>query len=69
MVTHVGQIRLTVKIRGRKEFVDFIVVHSYSPYMAIQSRPWIHSMWAVPSSLHKKVKFSIGQGIYELRKD
>ena len=44
MVTPVSQIRLVVEIGGRKELVDFIVVHSYSPYTAILDRLWIHSM-------------------------
>ena len=52
MVTLVGEIRLVVEIGGRKELVDFIVVHSYFPYTAILSRPWIHFMGAVTSSLH-----------------
>ena len=69
MVTLAGQIRLVVKIGGRKELVDFIVVHSYSPYTAILGRSWIHSVGAVPSFLHQKVKFPTNQGIFELRGD
>lgn len=69
MVTLASQIRLVVKIGGRKELVDFIVVHSYSPYTAILGRSWIHSVGAVPSFLHQKVKFPTNQGIFELRGD
>lgn len=69
MVTPVGEIRLVVEIGGRKELVDFIVVHSYFPYTAILSLPWIHFIGAVTSSLHQKVKFLIDQGIFELQGD
>lgn len=44
MVTLAGQIRLAIELGGRKELVDFIVAHSYSPYTAILDRPCIHSM-------------------------
>ena len=69
MVTLAGQIRLVVEVGGRKELVDFIVVHSYSPYIAILSCSWIHSVGAIPSFLHQKVKFLTNQGIFELRGD
>ena len=36
--------------------VDFIVVDSYSPYVAIVARPWLHALGAVSSALHQKVK-------------
>ena len=52
IVTPASQLRLLMEVGGRKKLVDFIVVHSYSPYTAILGRPWIHSMGAVPSSLH-----------------
>lgn len=58
----VGQVTLPVEVGGRKELIDFIVVNSYSPYTIILGRPWIHSMCAVPSSLHQKVKFPTEQG-------
>ena len=42
--------------------VDFIVVDSYSPYIAIVARPWLHALGAVSSTLHQKVKYpSLGQ--------
>ena len=37
--------------------VDFIVVDAFSPYMAIMGRPWLHSLGAVSSTLHPKVKY------------
>ena len=35
---------------------DFIVVDAYSPYTAIVARPWLHTLGAVSSILHQKVK-------------
>ena len=37
--------------------VDFIVVDAFSPYTAIIGRPWLHSLGAVSSTLHQKVKY------------
>ena len=37
--------------------VDFIVVEAFSPYTAIMGRPWLHSLGAVLSTLHQKVKY------------
>ena len=52
IVMPTGQVALFEKVEGRKEIVHFIVMHSYSPYIAILKHPWIHSMSLVPSSLH-----------------
>nr|XP_023916626.1 uncharacterized protein LOC112028191 [Quercus suber] len=37
--------------------VDFIVVDAYSPYTVIVARPWLHTLGAVSSTLHQKVKY------------
>ena len=37
--------------------VDFIVVDTFSLYTAIMGRPWLHSLGAVSSTLHQKVKY------------
>ena len=37
--------------------VDFIVVDAYSPYTAIVARPWLHTLGAVSSTLHQKIKY------------
>ena len=52
-----GQISLPVSMEGKEVIVTFIVVNSFSPYMTILGRPWIHAMGAIPSTLHMKVKF------------
>ena len=35
MVMLAGQIKLPIVIEGKEEMVNFIVVHAFSPYMAI----------------------------------
>ena len=47
--------------------VTFIVFNSFSPYIAILGRSWIHAMEAVSSTLHVKVKFHIEHGIAIVR--
>ena len=37
--------------------VDFIVVDAYSPYTAIVARLWLHTLGAISSTLHQKVKY------------
>ena len=44
-------------MEGKEVMVTFIVVASFSSYIAILGRPWIHAMGTVPSTLHVKVKF------------
>ena len=46
--------------------VDFIVVDAYSLYTAIMARPWLHTLDAVSSTLHQKVKYLSGNRIEEL---
>ena len=51
------QIRLPVQIGSEVVEVDFIMVNAYSPYTAIVTRPWLHALGAVSSTLHQKVKY------------
>ena len=46
--------------------VDFIVVDAFSPYTAIMGRPWLHSLGAVSSTFHQKVKYSSGGQVLEI---
>ena len=62
-----GQISFLVNMKGKEVMVAFIVVNSFSPYTAIQGRPWIHAMGPVPSTLHVKVKFPTKQGVAIVR--
>ena len=48
---------------------DFIVVNAYSPYIAIVARPWFHTLGAVSSTLHQKVKYPSEGQIKEILGD
>ena len=67
MVILEGQILLPVNMEGKEVMMTFIMVDSFSPYMAILGRSWIHAMGAVLSTLHVKVKFHTDHGIATLR--
>ena len=66
MVVPRGQIRLLVQTRSDVVEVDFIVVDAFSPYTAIMGRPWLHSLGAVSSTLHQKVKYPSGGQVLEI---
>nr|XP_023929697.1 uncharacterized protein LOC112041007 [Quercus suber] len=57
IVTPKGQIRLPVQTGSEVVEVDFIVVDVYSPNTAIVTRPWLHTLGAVSSTLYQKVKY------------
>ena len=61
-----GQIRLLVQIGSEVMEVDFIVVDAYSPYTVIVAIPWLHTLGAISSTLHQKVKYPSGDRIEEL---
>ena len=66
MVVPMGQIRLPVQTGSDVVEVDFIVVDAFSPYTAIIGRPWLHSLGAVSSTLHQKVKYPSGGQVLEI---
>ena len=49
--------------------VDFIVADAYSPYTAIVARPWLHTLGAVSSTLHQKIKYPSEGHIEEILGD
>ena len=49
--------------------VDFIMVDAYSPHTAIVARPWLHTLGAVSSSLHQKIKYPSEGQIKEILGD
>ena len=56
--------------------VDFIVVDAFSPHTAIVTRPWLHTLQvvsstlqAVSSTLHQKVKYPSEGQIVEILGD
>ncbi|XP_030926708.1 uncharacterized protein LOC115953256 [Quercus lobata] len=66
MVVPKGQIRLPVQTGTDVVEVDFIVVDVFSPYTAIMGRPWLHTLGAVSSTLHQKMKYPSGDQVLEI---
>ncbi|XP_065629138.1 uncharacterized protein LOC136067345 [Quercus suber] len=66
VVSPKSQIRLPVQAGSEVVEVDFIVVNAYSPYTAIAARPWLHTLRAISSTLHQKVKYPLGDRIEKL---
>ena len=66
MVVLKGQIRLPVQADTDVVEVDFFVVDVFSPYTAIMGRPWLHSLEAVSSTLHQKVKYPSGDQVLKI---
>ena len=66
LVTPKGLIRLPVQTGTDVVEVDFIVVDVFSPYTAIMGRPWLHTLKAVSSTLHQKVKYPSGDQVLEI---
>ena len=62
-----GMIRLPIQTDPEIVEVNFIVVDTYSPYPTIVGRPWLHTLGAVASSLHQKVKFPSGDQVLKIR--
>ena len=62
-----GMIRLPIQTGPEIVEVNFIVVDTYFPYTAIVGRPWLHTLGAIASSLHQKVKFPSGDQVFEIR--
>ena len=67
LVTPKGMIRLPIQTGPEIVEMNFIVVGIYSPYTAIIGRPWLHTLGAVASSLHQKVKFPSRDQIFEIQ--
>ncbi|XP_050277866.1 uncharacterized protein LOC126719339 [Quercus robur] len=66
MVALKGLIRLLVQAGTDVVEVDFIVVDIFSPYTAIMGKPWLHTLKAVSSTLHQKVKYPSGGQVLEI---
>ena len=66
MVVLKGLIRLPVQTGMDVVEVDFIVVDIFSSYTAIMGRPWLHTLGAVSSTLHQKVKYPSGGQVLEI---
>ena len=66
MVAPKGLIRLPVQAGTDVVEVDFIVVDVFSPYTAIMGKPWLHTLKAVSSTPHQKVKYPSGDQVLEI---
>ena len=66
MVVPKCQIKLPVQTGMDVVEVDFIVVDVFSPYTAIIGRPWLHTLGAVSSTLHQKVKYPSGGQVLKI---
>ena len=55
-----------VSFKGKVVEVDFIVVDAFSSYTVIMGRPWLHSLGAVSSTLHQKVKYPSGGQVLKI---
>ena len=64
-----SQVRLPVQTGSKVVEVDFIIVDAYSPYTAIVARPWFHTLGAISSTLHQKVKYPSEGQIREILGD
>ena len=64
-----GQIRLPMQTGPEVVEVDFIVVDAYSPYIAIVTILWLHTLETVSSTLHQKVKYSSEGQVKEILGD
>ena len=64
-----GQIRLPVQIGSETVEVAFIIMDAYSPYIEIITRPWLHTLGAVSSTLHQKVKYPFEGRVEEILGD
>ncbi|XP_050281618.1 uncharacterized protein LOC126722477 [Quercus robur] len=66
MVIPKGQIKLPVQTSPDVVEEDFIVVNAFSPYTTIIDRPWLHTLGAVSSTLHQKMKYPFGGQVLEI---
>nr|XP_016507180.1 PREDICTED: uncharacterized protein LOC107824887 [Nicotiana tabacum] len=57
------EITLPVNTARIIQEAKFYVIEGYMRYNALFERPWIHSMMAVPSTLHQMLKFPTPGGI------
>ena len=62
-----GMIRLPIQTGPEIVEVNFTVVDTYSLYIAIVGRPWLYTLGAIASSLHRKVKFPSRDQVLEIR--
>nr|GEZ75599.1 reverse transcriptase domain-containing protein [Tanacetum cinerariifolium] len=66
-----GQLKLLVTIgdatHSTKAWMNFMIVKSMSPYNGIIRRPGLKAIQAVPSTVHRMLKFPTEEGIVTIR--
>ena len=62
-----GMIRLPIQTGPEIVEVNFIVVDTYFPYTAIVDKPWLHTLGAIASFLHQKMKLPSEDQVLEIR--
>lgn len=55
----IGEVDLPIKIGPYTLFITFYVMDIYPTYSCLLGRPSIHSVGAVTSTLHQKLKFIV----------
>ena len=55
-----GEIDIPIQIGPYTCNVVFQVMDINSAYICLFGRPWIHALGVVPSTLHQKLKFTVG---------
>ena len=55
-----GEIELPIQIGPCTFQITFQVMDITPAYSCLLGRPWIHSAGAIPSTLHQKMKFVVG---------
>ena len=63
------RVKLPVQTGSEVVEVDFIVMDAYSPYIVIVTRLWLHTLGAVSSTLHQKIKYPSEGQIKEILGD
>lgn len=64
-----GKITLLISVKDKVQMTELIVVNTPSAYNIIVGQPWLHSMKAIPSTYHQKVKYSTASGVDEILGD
>ena len=64
-----SQVRLPMQTDSEVVEIDFIFVDAFSPYTKIVARLWFHTLGAVSSTLHQKVKYPSRGQIKEIMGD
>lgn len=57
--TVIDEVDLPMKIGPHTFFITFFVMDIHAAYNCLLGRPWIHSVGAITSTLHQRLKFLV----------